>query len=196
LYAILDQVVDDYAPVVAGLEHDIDEIEIEVFGGDPAVSRRIYELSREVIAFQRVVKPLTGMLDALAAGFVKYGVDTELQRYLRDVSDHVVAIVERVEGFRQLLANILAVNAALVAQRQNEEMKALSEASLAQNEEVKKISAWAAILFAPTLIGTVYGMNFENMPELSWRYGYPFALALMALVSTTLYFVFAKKRWL
>jgi magnesium transporter len=196
LYAILDRLVDDYAPVVAGLEHDIDEIETEVFGGDPEVSRRIYELSREVIEFQRAVKPLHAMLDALAAGFAKYGVDSELQRHLRDVSDHVVVVVERVEGFRQLLANILTVNAALVGQRQNEEMKTLSEASLAQNEEVKKISAWAAILFAPTLIGTVYGMNFKRMPELGWMFGYPFALALMALVSATLYVVFSKKRWL
>ncbi|WP_374403929.1 magnesium and cobalt transport protein CorA, partial [Frankia sp. Cj3] len=166
LYAILDRVVDDYAPVVAGLENDIDEIETEVFRGEPEVSRRIYELSREVIEFQRATKPLLGMLEALAAGFVKYGVDAELQQYLRDVSDHVVQVVERIEGFRQLLQNILTVNAALVGQRQNEEMKILTEASLEQNEEVKKISAWAAILFAPTLVGTVYGMNFDGMPEL------------------------------
>ncbi len=196
LYAILDRVVDDYAPVVAGLEHDIDEIETEVFHGDPEVSRRIYELSREVIGFQRAVKPLLGMLEALAAGFAKYGVDPDLQQYLRDVTDHVVSVVERVEGFRQLLQNILTVNAALVGQRQNEEMKTLSEASLAQNEEVKKISAWAAILFAPTLIGTVYGMNFETMPELGWVFGYPFALGLMGLVSLVLYVLFSRRRWL
>ncbi len=196
LYAILDRVVDDYAPVVDGLVNDIDEIETEVFRGDPAVSRRIYELSREVIEFQRAAKPLLGMLDALAAGFAKYGVDPELQQYLRDVADHAVGVVERIEGFRQLLANILTVNAALVGQRQNEEMKTLTESSLAQNEEVKKISAWAAILFAPTLIGTVYGMNFETMPELSWEFGYPFALGLMALVSIMLYVIFRQRRWL
>ncbi len=196
LYAILDRVVDDYAPVVDGLEHDIDEIETEVFRGDPTVSRRIYELSREVIEFQRATKPLLGMLDGLAAGFAKYAVDPDLQQYLRDVSDHVVSVVEHIEGFRQLLANILTVNAALVGQRQNEEMKTLTEASLAQNEEVKKISAWAAILFAPTLIGTVYGMNFETMPELGWAFGYPFAVGLMALVSVALYAVFNKRQWL
>ncbi|WP_239330067.1 magnesium/cobalt transporter CorA [Frankia sp. CiP3] len=196
LYAILDRVVDDYAPVVAGLENDIDEIETEVFRGEPAVSRRIYELSREVIEFQRATKPLLGMLEALAAGFVKYGVDAELQQYLRDVSDHVVQVVERIEGFRQLLQNILTVNAALVGQRQNEEMKILTEASLEQNEEVKKISAWAAILFAPTLVGTVYGMNFDGMPELRWAYGYPFAMALMLAVCVTLFMVFRNRRWL
>ncbi len=160
------------------------------------MSRRIYELSREVIEFQRATKPLLGMLEALAAGFVKYGVDAELQQYLRDVSDHVVQVVERIEGFRQLLQNILTVNAALVGQRQNEEMKILTEASLEQNEEVKKISAWAAILFAPTLVGTVYGMNFDGMPELRWAYGYPFAMALMLAVCVTLFMVFRNRRWL
>lgn len=196
LYAILDRVVDDYAPVVAGLSNDIDEIETEVFRGDPTVSRRIYELSREVIECQRAAQPLRSILQGLSAGFVKYDIDPELQRYLRDVQDHVEQVIERVEGFRQLLQNILTVNSALVGQRQNEETKTLTEASLAQNEEVKKISSWAAILFAPTLVGTVYGMNFENMPELGWMYGYPLALALMALVSIVLYFVFNRRGWL
>ena len=91
---------------------------------------------------------------------------------------------------------MLTVNATLVAQQQNEEMRRLSEASNLQNEEVKKISAWAAILFAPTLVGTVYGMNFENMPELSWAHGYPFALSLMLLTSVTLYTVFKRRNWL
>jgi magnesium transporter len=175
LYAIMDKVVDGYAPVVAGLENDIDEIETEVFRGDPKVSRRIYELSREVIEFQRATRPLTGMLEQLRGGFQKYGVDEELQRSLRDVADHVTEVVEKVDGFRELLRDILTVNATLVAQQQNEEMKSLAIASSEQNEEVKRISAWAAILFAPTLIGTVYGMNFDKMPELHWQYGYPFA---------------------
>ena len=196
LYAILDAVVDGYSPVVNGLENDIDEIETEVFRGDPAVSRRIYELSREVIEFQRATQPLISMLTALTAGFSKYGVDEELQRYLRDVADHVTEVNERVEGFRLLLRDILTVNATLVAQRQNEEMKTLSEASNLQNEEVKKISAWAAILFAPTLIGTVYGMNFDRMPELHWYYGYLFALAAMALVSGVLYAAFKRRGWI
>ena len=160
------------------------------------MSRRIYELSREVIEFQRSTRPLTGMLAGLAAGFTKYGVDAELQRYLRDVADHVTQTAERVDEFRQLLENILTVNATLVAQQQNEEMKSLTETSLAQNEEVKKISAWAAILFAPTLIGTIYGMNFTRMPELSWVFGYPFALTLMALVCGTLYVLFRRRDWL
>ena len=196
LYAIFDSVVDGYAPVVAGLQKDIDEIETEVFRGDPKVSRRIYELSGEVIEFQRSTRPLLGMLEGLVAGFGKYGTDEELRRYLRDVADHATTAAERVDGFRQMLGDILTVNATLVNQAQNEEIKHLTEASYAQNEEVKRVSAWAAILFAPTLIGTVYGMNFDFMPELHWSFGYPFALALMALTSFTLYTVFRRRGWL
>ena len=189
LYAILDAVVDGYAPVVAGLQNDIDEIETEVFRGEASVSRRTYELSREVVEFQRAARPLMRILDALVAGFEKHGIDEELRSYLRDVTDHATIVAERVDSFRQMLQDILTVNATLVTQAQNEEMKA-------QNEEVKKISAWAAILFAPTLIGTIYGMNFRRMPELHWYYGYPFALALMAAVCATLYFAFKRRGWL
>ena len=196
LYAILDAVVDGYAPVIAGLQHDIDEIETQVFGGDPKVSRRIYELSREVIDFQRATRPLLDILAGLAAGFDKYGTDEELRRYLADVADHATTAAERVDGFRQILADILTLNATLVSQAQNEEVKRLTEASYAQNEEIKRISAWAAILFAPTLIGTVYGMNFDRMPELHWAFGYPFALALMGAVCLSLYLVFKRRNWL
>jgi magnesium transporter len=196
LYAIVDRVVDGYYPVVSGLANDIDEIEIEVFGGVPQVSRRIYELSREVTEFQRATRPLTTVLSSLTAGFAKYGIDDELQRYLRDVDDHLTQVIERVEEFRQLLRDMLTVNATLVAQQQNDEMRNLALASNVQNEEVKKISAWAAILFAPTLIGTVYGMNFENMPELGWRHGYPVAIVLMLLTCVTLYTVFKRRDWL
>ncbi|MFF4323519.1 magnesium and cobalt transport protein CorA [Streptomyces sp. NPDC001568] len=196
LYAILDAVVDGYAPVVAGVQTDIDEIETEVFRGDPEVSRRIYELSREMVEFQRATRPLVGMLHGLMAGFAKYGTDEELQRYLRDVADHVTHTSERVDGFRQALTEILTVNATLVSQQQNAEMRALAEAGFEQNEEIKKISSWAAILFAPTLVGTIYGMNFEDMPELKWAGGYPFAILLMAVVCVSLYVIFKKRDWL
>ena len=196
LYAILDGVVDGYAPVVAGLQKDIDEIEVQVFRNDPSVSRRIYELSGEVIEFQRSTRPLMAMLDALAAGFDKYGTDDELQRYLRDVADHATTVVERVDNFRQMLSDVLTLNATLVNQAQTEEMKRLTEASYDQNEEIKRISAWAAIIFAPTLIGTIYGMNFDNIPELHWGFGYPFALGLMVLVSVGLWLIFRARGWL
>ncbi|MFF3482683.1 magnesium and cobalt transport protein CorA [Streptomyces sp. NPDC002701] len=196
LYAILDAVVDGYAPVVSGVQNDIDEIETEVFGGDPWVSRRIYELSREMVEFQRATRPLVGMLHGLMAGFAKYGTDDELQRYLRDVADHVTHTSERVDGFRQALTDILTVNATLVTQQQNAEMRALAEAGFEQNEEIKKISSWAAILFAPTLVGTIYGMNFDHMPELHWVLGYPFAVGLMGIVCTSLYIIFKRRDWL
>ncbi len=209
LYALMDQVVDDYAPVVAGLENDIDEIETEVFGGNAGVSRRIYELSREVIEFRRATAPLPKILSNLIEEGV-YRVDPEVRRYLRDVQDHAIRTTEQVAGFRELLNNILSVNLTLVglqqneevkalyeaAIEQNEEVKALSEAAIEQNDQVKRISAWAAILFAPTLVGTVYGMNFDYMPELHWTFGYPFALLLMVAISVSLYVVFKRKGWL
>jgi magnesium transporter len=192
LYAVTDQVVDDYVPVVAGLENDTDEIETEVFSGNAGVSRRIYELLREVIQFQRATEPLSGILGDLIGG----AKNPELQRYLRDVQDHALRVTEQVGSFREMLQNILSVNLTLVGISQNEEVKALTQASIAQNDQVKKISAWAAILFAPTLVGTVYGMNFDHMPELHWVAGYPFALALMLLVSVSLYLVFKRRGWL
>ena len=100
------------------------------------------------------------------------------------------------DGFRQALTDILQVNTTLVTQQQNAEMRALAEAGFEQNEEIKKISSWAAILFAPTLVGTIYGMNFDAMPELDWAFGYPFAILLMAVVCTSLYFIFKRRHWL
>jgi magnesium transporter len=196
LYAILDQVVDEYEPVVKGLQNDIDEIEDQLFDGDPEVSRRIYALSREVIEFQRATQPLIGMFESLQKGFEKYDVDVELHRHLRDVLDHTLRIVERGDAFRQLLQNALTVHSTLVGQRQNDEMRKLSETSLSQSEEVKKISSWAAIFFAPTLVASIYGMNFRNMPELHWAFGYPLALGLMVGGATALYIAFKKRNWL
>ena len=196
LYAVLDEVVDEYAPVDAGLENDIDEIEEQLFSGDPEVTRRIYDLASEVMEFQRATRPLIGMFDALERGFEKYGVDLELQRYLRDVKDHVIRIVERGDGFRQLLQNALQVHSTLVAQRQNEEVRALSETALAQSEQTKRISSWAAIIFAPSLVAGIYGMNFVHMPELDWPWGYPFAIALMLGFAVALYGIFKRRGWL
>ncbi|PRY70045.1 magnesium transporter [Glaciihabitans tibetensis] len=196
MYAVLDQVVDDYLPVVAGLETDIDEIEDQLFGSDPTVSRRIYELSREVIAFQRATQPLQVMLSELKNMLRREEGALELKREIRDVEDHVIRVVERVDGFRTLLQNALVTHSTLIAQRQNDETRTLSETSLRQGEEVKKISSWAAILFAPTLVGAIYGMNFDHMPELDWEWGYPFSLSLMVALGGGLYLVFKRKGWL
>ncbi|WP_277213285.1 magnesium/cobalt transporter CorA [Isoptericola croceus] len=196
LYAIMDRVVDDYAPVVSGLDYDIDQIESEVFSGDKSVSRRIYELSREVVDFQRAVRPLQSVCQSLAKGAEKYQVDEEMQAYLRDVADHLIEVAESVETFRVALRDILTVNATLVAQRQNEEMTHLTEVSIKQGDEVKKISGWAAIIFAPSLVGSVYGMNFDVMPELHNPWGYPLALLAMLSVSVGLFAIFRWKKWM
>ena len=186
LHAIIDRVVDDYAPVVAGVENDIDEIEDAVFSGHADVSQRVYKLLREVIAFQRATKPLLPMLQTLMDD---RDVVEDERHYVRDVQDHAVRVVEQGDAFRVLLQNILNVNLTL-------ETKTLNEVANQQNEEVKRISAWAAILFAPTLVGTIYGMNFRRIPELQWRYGYAYALVLMVAVSVTLYLVFKRRKWI
>jgi magnesium transporter len=196
LYGILDAVVDGYGPVVAGLANDIDEIETQVFDGDPKVSRRIYELNREVIEFERAVSPLTAIIQTLASGFADGYVGEVLEQYLRDVADHVTQVKEHIEEFRVLLRDILAVNTSLVGQRQAEESRALSEASNKQAVESRRIAGWAAILFAPSLVAGIYGMNFHNMPELSWIFGYPMALGIMVVFMLVLYIVFKRRGWL
>lgn len=199
LYATMDKVVDDYFPVLDGLQNDIDEIETQVFTGDPAVSRRIYQLTREVIEFQRAVEPLREILDEIRGEFRNQDGEQEhleLRRAFRDVRDHAVRVIERTDSLRQLLNNMLTANATQVAQRQNEEITRLTEATFEQSEQVKRISSWAAVLFAPTLVGTVYGMNFTHMPELQWVYGYPFAVLLMILTGLVLWFMFKRRGWL
>lgn len=151
LHVILDQVVDDYGPVVVGLGRDIEELETEIFGGNPGgISRRIYELSRQVLEFQRATKPLSGALEGLIEGDDEHEIDPEVKRYLRHIQGHVLQVTEQVEGFHDLLSNILIVNLTLV--------------SVGQADQSKKISAWAAILIIPTIISGIYGMNFEHLP--------------------------------
>ncbi|MFF1539523.1 magnesium/cobalt transporter CorA [Microbacterium sp. NPDC058269] len=196
LYAILDEVVDEYTPVLAGLENDIDEIESQLFEEDTDATQRIYDLGREVIDFQRATQPLSGMLEALLRGSDKYEVSEELRRYLRDVLDHTLRVSDRATTFRTVLDNALTVESTIVARRQNEEMRRMTELSIRQNDEVKKISGWAAILFAPTLVGTIYGMNFDHMPELHWLLGYPMAVGMMIALGFGLYAAFKRKGWL
>jgi magnesium transporter len=160
------------------------------------VSKRIYGLAREVMSFQRATSPLVDILEGLQRGFEKYDVHLELRRLLRDVLDHCIRTAERVESYRSLLENALLTSATLVTESQNEEMRRLSETSLAQGEQVKRISSWAAILFAPSLITGIYGMNFRFMPELDTALGYPLALVGMAGLSLGLYVVFKRRGWL
>lgn len=189
LYALIDQVVDDYFPILEAVEDDIDQIEDSLFTGASDVSQRIYELARQVNIFHRAVSPLTLLADQFQAGFQKWHTDEELQHMLRDVRDHVLVVNSRVESFRAQLNDAMQLDATLTAARQN-------DAAMALNEQTKKISAWAAILFAPSMVGSIYGMNFQNMPELDWEFGYAYSLVLMLVVGLVLYVLFKRKDWL
>jgi magnesium transporter len=216
LYAALDVVVDGYVPVLDGLENDVDEIEDQVFaGGEHTVARRIYELARETIALQRAVHPLQGVLRN--AGFVvgsqmnggqgnggrgdalpglAHDLSDDLKAGIADVWDHAHVVSERVDALREALTDILQTNATLVGLDQNARTERLSELQVNQNEQVKKISAWAAIFVAPTLLSGIWGMNFDRMPEIDWRFGYPTALLVMVTVSVALYLRFKRIHWL
>lgn len=182
VYRLLDAIVDGYVPVLRGLEIDKEQIERQVFSGDAGVTERIYRLSQEVIDLRQATAGLTEVLRLLRQGFERYGIPAPLQTYLQDVADHVSRVDTQVVELRESLTQILTVNGTLVAQRQNEDMK--------------KISGWAAILFAPTLIGAIYGMNFENMPELSWTFGYPLAIGAMVAFALVLYLIFKRQKWM
>jgi magnesium transporter len=189
LYAILDRVVDDYQPVIDGLDEDIKEVETEVFsheGSSPA--ERIYLLKREVIEFHQAAAPLAEPLDRLVNGQVP-GLHGELGEYFRDIQDHLLRVVDTVSGFRELLTSVLQANLTQVALRQN-------EVGMQQNADMRKISAWVAIVAVPTMIAGIYGMNFEYMPELTWTFGYPLALAVMAVACVVLYRAFRRNGWL
>lgn len=181
-YWLLDAIVDGYAPVLQGLTIDKEQIERQVFSGDVAAAERIYRLSQEVVDMQHTVSSTSEVIQALRGGFGKYGIPDELQSYLQDVSDHLTRVGSHTTELRDALSQILNVNATLVAQRQNEDMK--------------KISGWAAILFAPTLIAAVYGMNFDVMPELHWAFGYPMAIVLMVGFALALYAIFKRRKWM
>ncbi len=181
VWAILDKVVDDYEPVVAGIEDDIEEVETEIFQDGVDSTQRIYFLKREVIEFHRAVAPLLSPLAALERG--NYAdVGEQLLRYFRDVGDHARRADEMIMSQRELLTSILEANLALLGVR--------------QNTVIRSISAWAAIIAVPTFIASVYGMNFEHMPELASDFGYPMALATMGIAVALLYRFFRRIEWL
>lgn len=182
IYRLLDATVDGYFPVLDGLQEDKDEIESQVFSGDVAATERIYRLSQEVIDLVHATMSLKRVSEALNARVDDDTIPRELKPYFGDLDDHLTRVVAEATEMRNSLSQILEVNSALIAQRQNEDMK--------------KISGWAAIIFAPTVIGAIYGMNFDNMPELQWTYGYPMAVAAMIVAAVLLYVVFRVKKWM
>jgi magnesium transporter len=182
LHAIVDRVVDDYVPVMAGLDDDIEEVESDVFAPDRRnPTERIYKLQREVLQMHRATAPLVEPLRRLAEGHFDF-VHEDLRPYFRDVHDHAVRANEQVEGFRDLLHGVLEAN--------------LAQVSVRQNEDMRKISAWVAILAVPTMIAGIYGMNFEHMPELRWELGYPTVLVVIAVACSSLYVYFKRVGWL
>ena len=181
VHAIIDEVVDAYAPVMEALEHDIEEVEQEVFSDDRTnPARRIYELKRESIEFSRAVTPLVDPIERMTTGRTR--VPDELGTYFRDVLDHLIRISQHVEGQREVLNSVLQANMAQVGVRQNEDMR--------------KISAWVAIIAVPTMIAGIYGMNFEHMPELTWQYGYPLVVGMMLVACFSLWRYFKRVGWL
>ncbi len=182
LYALLDEVVDDYFVVIDRYEDLADEIEDRVFAeeADPEVQQDIFRLKREVVAFRRLVIPLREVLDLVQEqpGFVT----RVLGPYYRDVADHVIRVLEFTDNVRELLTAVLEAQ--------------LSQVSNRLNVIMKQLTSWAAIVLVPTLIAGIYGMNFANMPELDWRFGYPMALGLMVGSAVVLYRVFKKRDWL
>src|SRR3954470_14446766 len=180
LCAILDKIVDDYAPVVEGLEEDIVEIERTVFSGAAAPTHRIYLLRREVTDFYRAVHPLLGPAAAITQGGV-LEISDGLRQYFRDVDDHLKLVNEEIVAQRDLLSTILQANMAVVAGE--------------QNDVVRKISAWAAIITVPTFIASFYGMN-TYIPELRWHGLYEVIVGLMLLSAVILYVSFRRARWI
>ena len=168
-------------PAIDGLQEDIDQVEEEVFSVDRSnPAERIYRLKREVLEFQRASGPLVDPIEQLAAGHYAQ-VDKEIRTYFRDVNDHLIRARDQLDGMRDLLASILQANLAQVGVRQNEDMR--------------RISAWVAIIAVPTMVAGIYGMNFEHMPELSWTYGYP-AVLLVLVICSSLYRYFRRAGWL
>jgi magnesium transporter len=183
LHAILDRVVDDYGPAIEGLQEDIDEVESQLFSEDRSINpgQRIYRLLREVLAFRRASAPLIDPIEKLAAGHFEQ-VDPMIRDYFRDVNDHLIRARDQLDGMHDLLASSLQAN--------------LTQVSVRQNEDMRRISAWVAIIAVPTAVAGIYGMNFEHMPELDWTYGYPAVLLLMLTICTSLYFYFRRAGWL
>ena len=181
-HAITDKVVDDYLPVMNGLENDIREVEFQVFSDDDVNPvERIYKLKREVLEFSHAVGPLVDPVDRLSKGRYEV-IHPKVRAYFRDVNDHLLRAHEQLEGYRDLLTSVLSAN--------------LAQVTVRQNEDVRRISAIVAILAVPTAIAGLYGMNFEHMPELGWTFGYPLVLGVMATICFALYRYFKRVGWL
>jgi magnesium transporter len=182
LHAIADHVVDHYLDVTTRIEADIDEMETQVFAPRSQVSaEQIYFMKREVLELRRAVMPLKTPLQRLAEGYTRL-VPDEVRSYFRDVDDHLATVSERVVNFDELLTTLVDAT--------------LAKITLQQNTDMRKITAWAAIIAVPTALAGIYGMNFDYMPELHWKFGYPLAVAVILGICLLLYRIFKRNQWL
>ncbi|MGX1508048.1 UNVERIFIED_CONTAM: magnesium transporter [Streptomyces graminofaciens] len=185
LHAIADHVVDDFLAVADAMQDDIDQVETAVFSEHAARARseagRIYQLKRELLELRRAVAPLDRPLQALATRSLP-PVDPDIRAYFRDVADHQARVTEQIGAYDALLDSILQAH--------------LAQVTVAQNEDMRKITAWAAIVAVPTMVCGVYGMNFEHMPELRWVYGYPLTLGVITLACFVIHRGFRRNGWL
>ena len=183
LYALMDFVVDQYFPIVDALEEELEALEQDIFSEqfDRQTMQRIYRLKRDLLSMKRAVAPLIEMCNRL----IRFDLDLipdATRPYFRDVYDHAVRINEMIDSLSQLVTTALEANLSLM--------------SASQNEDTKRLAAWAAIIAVPTMLAGLYGMNFTYMPELGWKYGYPLALGVMGVACGSLYYAFKRTRWL
>ena len=183
VHAVMDSIVDNYVSIDAELQKDLEDIEASVFSGANKVSSStIYRLKREVLEFRRAAVPLAAPLRMLHDGSRSPLPQKEVRLLFRDVADHLLAVIDHVESYDRLLTDILNAH--------------LAQISVQQNADMRKISAWVAIAAVPTMIAGIYGMNFENMPELKWHYGYFIVVGVMGVACLWLYRAFRRSGWL
>jgi magnesium transporter len=183
LYAVVDRIVDDYTEVIDSLALDVDAVEAEVFSGSNANPvERIYKLKREVIEFKRAVGPLVGPMERMSTEQAGLPLDPRTTDYFRDVNDHLVRDSERIAAFDELLTGVLQAN--------------LAQLTVRDNQDLRKISSWVAIIAVPTMVFGMYGMNFKHMPELEWQYGYPLVVLVVLAICGALHRSFKRSGWL
>ncbi len=182
VYAVCDQVVDAYEDIADELQEDVDEVESSVFADARTNdSARIYVLKRELAEVRRAVLPLREPIHRFATGTV-HGIDPEAGPYFRDVGDHLTRVAESIDNLDSLLSSAFDAHMAQITMRQNDDMR--------------RVSATVGLIAAPTLVGSIYGMNFDHMPELHWTFGYPMALLLMLGSSLTVWILSKRAGWL
>jgi magnesium transporter len=182
VYAVCDRVVDIYEQVVSALEDDVDDVEASVFSPQQThASKRIYELNRELGTLRRAVDPLRAPMQQFAHANIK-GVSADAAPFFRDVADHLARVSDAVDSLDNLLSSAFDAN--------------LSRIGVKQNDDMRRMSAWAAIFAVITMLAGISGMNFAHMPELRWSFGYPLLLFVTLVLSAVLYRKFKKSGWL